>query len=95
MNLIKSGIVWHFEKTSRTLYFVTNRNQAATSFLNLDNRQLIKHNLYFTESDDVNIDEEDLYANAHKIPLRRNDSGDEEYASSIHEFCDEYFHYLL
>ncbi|KAH8405259.1 hypothetical protein KR222_000694 [Zaprionus bogoriensis] len=48
----------------------------------------------YRESDDVNSDE-DLYANAHKIPLRRSDSGDEEYVSSVHEFCDEYFHYLL
>ncbi|XP_030573081.1 SPRY domain-containing SOCS box protein 3 [Drosophila novamexicana] len=48
----------------------------------------------YRETDDVNIDE-DLYANAHKIPVRRSESGDEEYASSIHEFCDEYFHYLL
>ncbi|EDV40138.1 uncharacterized protein Dana_GF24101 [Drosophila ananassae] len=48
----------------------------------------------YRESDDVNIDE-DLYANAHKITLRRSESGDEEHAASVHEMCDEYFHYLL
>ncbi|ALC44796.1 CG10516 [Drosophila busckii] len=46
-------------------------------------------------TDDVNIDDDDLYANAHKIALWHSDSGDEEYTTSIHEFCDEYFHYLL
>ncbi|XP_034659654.1 SPRY domain-containing SOCS box protein 3 [Drosophila subobscura] len=54
----------------------------------------------YRETDDASIDEEDLYANAHKIPLRRNDSGDEECgagtgATSVHDLCDEYFHYLL
>ncbi|KAH8322073.1 SPRY domain-containing SOCS box protein 3-like [Drosophila kikkawai] len=49
----------------------------------------------YRETDEASLDEEDLYANAHKIALRRSDSGDEEHASSLHEMCDEYFHYLL
>ncbi|XP_068150161.1 SPRY domain-containing SOCS box protein 3 [Drosophila tropicalis] len=49
----------------------------------------------FTETDGANIDD-DLYSNAHKITLRRSlDSGDEEHTASVHDMCDEYFHYLL
>jgi len=51
--------------------------------------------LQLIETDDAAVDEDDLYANAHKITLRSSDSGDEEHTASVHEMCDEYFHYLL
>ncbi|EDW41643.1 GM25566 [Drosophila sechellia] len=58
-------------------------------------KQRLRRKQKYRETDDAAVDEDDLYANAHKITLRSSDSGDEEHTASVHEMCDEYFHYLL
>ncbi|EDX15734.1 GD17641 [Drosophila simulans] len=58
-------------------------------------KQRLRRKHKYRETDDAAVDEDDLYANAHKITLRSSDSGDEEHTASVHEMCDEYFHYLL